>query len=250
MEADKLQRWIDDIDATRAEFQRNIGAVKLGALGTAAQLLSLPRRLAGARRDGDTNLQRPWLPVWPALTAKPVHDPADFPWIKPLEDASHGILGELTRVRETFERARFDSDQNPTTWKTYYFYLQGKPIKEHLAACPIIRDLLTQIPHNGLHVCFSAIQPGGSLHPHTGPTNMGLTAHLGVENCAGSRLWVANQVLDYVDNKVFVFDDSFVHYVENTSPNVRYTLMITFWHPELSALERMLMGRLVSAFPI
>lgn len=250
MKRDELEPWLDGIDSARADFQRGIGAIGIGAFTAAAQLLSLPRQLLGRRENADTNLQRPWLPVWPALTAKPVHNPADFAWVRKLEEASGEIRAELNRVRETFERARFDSDKNPSEWKTYYFYLQGKPVREHLDACPVTRDLLAQIPHNGFHICFSAIQPGGSLHPHTGPTNTGLTAHLGLANCAGSRLWVDNQWVEYVDDKVFVFDDSFVHYVENTSTTVRYTLMVTFWHPELSAVERALMGRLVRSFPI
>jgi hypothetical protein len=35
-----------------------------------------------------------------------------------------------------------------------------------------------------------------------------------------------------------------VHWVENHSQHTRYTLMITFWHPQLSSLERSLLARL------
>lgn len=250
MNSDDLRSSLEEVDSARADFQRSVGTLGIRAFAVASYLLSLPRQLFDRRQNADTDLQRPWLPVWPALTAKPVHSPTDFAWIKKLEAASQDILAELNHVRETFERARFDSDKNPSEWKTYYFYLQGKPVREHLDACPITRDLLAQIPHNGFHVCFSAIQPGGALLPHTGPTNTGLTAHLGLANCAGSRLWVADQWVDYIDNKVFVFDDSFVHCVENTSSNVRYTLMVTLWHPELSAIERGFMWSLVRWFPI
>ena len=134
-------------------------------------------------------------------------------------------------------------------WNTYYFYLQGKAIEEHLTACPRTAEVLSKVPHNGLHVCFSAIEPGGSLHPHTGPTNASLTAHLGLANCAGARLWVAGKVAGYRDDEVLVFDDSFVHWVENSGVAVRYTLMITFWHPELNPLERAFLRSVVQYRP-
>jgi hypothetical protein len=33
---------------------------------------------------------------------------------------------------------------------------------------------------------------------------------------------------EYRDDEMLIFDDSFVHWVENGSSGVRYTLMITF----------------------
>ena len=41
---------------------------------------------------------------------------------------------------------------------------------------------------------------------------------------------------------MLVFDDSFVQWVENAGAATRYTLMITFWHPDLSWLERVFLG--------
>lgn len=107
-----------------------------------------------------------------------------------------------------------------------------------MAACPKTAQVLAWIPHNGLHVCYSAIAPGGSLRPHTGPTNASLTAHLGLADCDGATLVVEDQSLEYGVGDVLVFDDSFVHWVEQAGSRVRHTLMVTFWHPELHALER------------
>ena len=148
-------------------------------------------------------------------------------------------------MQQSFARAHYDSKHNAKQWNTYYFYLQGNAVEEHLRACPRTAEVLSKIPHNGFHVCFSAIEPGGSLHPHTGPTNASLTAHLGLANCAGARLWVAGESTRYCDGEVLVFDDSFVHWVENTGVTIRYTLMITFWHPELNALERAFLKQVI-----
>jgi aspartyl/asparaginyl beta-hydroxylase (cupin superfamily) len=150
-------------------------------------------------------------------------------------------------VRASFVRARYDSALNAKPWNTFYFFLQGRPVRENLAACPFTAAVLREIPHNGFHVCFSAIAPGGGLHPHTGPTNASLTAHLGLTDCAGARLWVAGESAEYRDGDVLVFDDSFVHCVDHDGGGLRCTLMITFWHPELTALERAFFRRVVQS---
>ena len=52
---------------------------------------------------------------------------------------------------------------------------------------------------------------------------------------------------EYRDDDVLVFDDSFVHRVDHEGTGVRCTLMITFWHPELNALERTFFRRVVQS---
>jgi beta-hydroxylase len=160
-----------------------------------------------------------------------------------LESATQRI--GISRVDRSFGRARYDSDLNKKPWRTYYFYLNGKAVPEHLEECPITTKVLEQVPHNGLHVCFSAIDPGGALVPHTGPTNTSLTAHLGLLNCEDSLLCVANRSQTYKTDDVVIFDDSFVHWAANNGTRTRYTLIITFWHPELTFLERALLNRLI-----
>jgi len=249
-----LGHWLAAIDASNATFQREAGAAKLGLFKAAAKVLAAPRLVRKPTRPAPdrglmADLQRPWLPLWPGLGAKPLHDRRDHPWTEHLRQAYPDIRRELGAVRTSFARARYDSDLNPAPWQTFYFFLQGRPVPENLAACPVTAAVLRDIPHNGFHVCFSAIAPGGALHPHTGPTNASLTAHLGLANCAGAHLWVAGETAHYCDGDVLVFDDSFVHHVEHNGPDVRCTLMITFWHPELNALERTFFRRVVQSAP-
>ena len=239
-----LATWLPRIHDGNRHVRSGIGSVPYNALALAQHVLAFPRALTRAARGGRLprpRLQAPWLPYWPALAARPLHDAADYPWAGLLRQASGDIRRELAEVCDSFERARYDSDFNAKPWNTYYFYLEGRAVPDHLAACPRTREVLEQIPHNGLHVCFSALEPGGSLHPHTGPTNASLTAHLGLVDCSGSTIWVGGQSAPYRDDDVVIFDDSFVHWVENTGTRRRYTLMITFWHPELTAPERALL---------
>ena len=244
----EILSWIPRIDAANAAFRTDAGSVKLGVLALASRLLAAPRtlrKLVYGKGQGRAPFQNPWLPYWPALTAKPLQSQYDHAWTGILRQASDDIRAELHRVCDSFGPARYDSDFNVKPWRTYYFYLHGRANDQNLAACPRTREVLAQVPHNSMHVCFSALEPGGALHPHTGPTNASLTAHLGLENCAGTTLWVAGETAEYQDNEVIVFDDSFVHCVENSGSKTRYTLMITFWHPELNAIERQLLYRVV-----
>lgn len=242
MDVQDLAPWLERIAARQSQVRQDVGVAKLALSGAVATGLSAPRRLqAGLRGRSEVilpRLQLPWFPLWPGLVGKPVHDPAEFPWTTMLRDAWTEIRAEMAAVRQRFQRAAYDSDINAKPWNTYYFYLRGRALPEHLRECPRTADVLARLPANRFHVCFSAIQPNGSLAPHTGPTNTSLTVHLGLENCQGARLFVADQVIDYRDGDVLIFDDSYVHWVEHTGTQTRCTLMITIWHPGLSSLER------------
>lgn len=250
---DALDPWLAKIRAGNAAFREQAGATRLGLFSAASHVLAAPRTLSKTfskkAHSGPPELQIPWLPQWPSLTARPLHDRRQHPWAERVMQACPDIKRELAAVCGSFSRARYDSHHNEKPWTTFYFYFQGRPVRENLSACPRTAELLRQIPHNGFHVCFSAIEPGGSLHPHTGPTNASLTAHLGLANCAGARLWVAGRTADYRDDDILVFDDSFVHWVENNGSGMRYTLMITFWHPELSLAERAFLRQVIRAAP-
>jgi hypothetical protein len=40
-----------------------------------------------------------------------------------------------------------------------------------------------------------------------------------------------------------------VHWVEHTGSQVRYTLMVTFWHPDMNFLERALVAQVLKKAP-
>ena len=175
-----LMHWLPRIHAANDQFRGELGRVRFGALGFASKVLAAPRLIRKALSSGSRptkrrpQLQCPWLPYWPALDAKPLHKAADHSWVQVLRQASGDIRAELSRVSDSFGRAHYDSDLNEKPWHTYYFFLHGRPNHTHLIACPRTSEALSLVPHNGFHVCFSALEPGAALHPHTGPTNASL----------------------------------------------------------------------------
>jgi aspartyl/asparaginyl beta-hydroxylase (cupin superfamily) len=248
----ELGPWIERIKARRQAVREDIAPREVNLLMFASKMLSAPRRLLKwlrGTKQQQNDMQLPWIPEFSGLASQPFHDPRTFSWVQALEDSVAEIRDELHQVQRDFGRAAYDSDRNVKIWKTFYFYLNGKPVPEHLDACPKTKAVLAQIPVNGLHVCFSAIEPGGVLQPHTGPTNASLTAHLGLEGCDGTAIWVAGERRPYVEGKVLIFDDSFVHWVEHKGDQLRCTLMVTFWHPEMNALERALVATIFKKAP-
>jgi len=90
-------------------------------------------------------------------------------------------------------------------------------------------------------VKFSAMRRGTKVHPHVGPTNCRLRAHLGLKVPQnGPTLRVADQKLNWSQGEVFIFDDSFEHEVDfpgeangSEDDDLRIVLIVDIWHPDL-----------------
>jgi hypothetical protein len=85
---------------------------------------------------------------------------------------------------------------------------------------------------------FAILQPGGELTPHFGDANIQLTAHLPVIVAGGCGMDVAGETRSSEEGKCFVFDDSFLHSAWNRGDRPRVHLIVSIWHPGLSAVER------------
>ncbi|KAL1519272.1 hypothetical protein AB1Y20_022801 [Prymnesium parvum] len=86
---------------------------------------------------------------------------------------------------------------------------------------------------------FSLLRPGTRLHPHCGPTNARLRAHLGLVVPEGEcKMGVGSgPPRAWAEGKVLLFDDSFEHYVFNHTDRPRLVLIVDMWHPDLSTDE-------------
>jgi aspartyl/asparaginyl beta-hydroxylase (cupin superfamily) len=134
-----------------------------------------------ARRDGPP-LQRP-LQWFPGLTAKPWHDPGDFPWTAGLEAAHEEIRGKLREVQALgFLRHHKQGLDERGSWTTYRLFAAGRKLEDQCRRCPETTRIVESIPDvcaTGL-VYFSVLSPGTHLAAHCGPTNTRLRCHLGL----------------------------------------------------------------------
>ena len=88
------------------------------------------------------------------------------------------------------------------------------------------------------------LNSGTHILPHTGHSNLRLTAHLGLriphtEDKNNSYLRVADQILHWEDGKMFVFDESFEHeaWHNNENDETRLILLFDFQHPDMRSDE-------------
>jgi hypothetical protein len=87
-------------------------------------------------------------------------------------------------------------------------------------------------------VSFIRLQAGQSIMAHTGGDNLRLTCHLGLRipptvGASGAYIEVGGERRGWARGKVTIIDDSFIHWVNNTSDEDRYILLFHAWHPDV-----------------
>src|SRR5262249_11002473 len=80
-------------------------------------------------------------------------------------------------------------------------------------------------------IMFSALNPKSHISRHVGPVNGVLRGHLPLIVPPGCGIKVGDDVREWEEGKVMVFDDSFFHEVWNESEHLRIVLFLNFWHP-------------------
>jgi aspartate beta-hydroxylase len=193
--------------------------------------------------------QRPGTMV-PGLEARPFWDAEPFQWVARLEAFSSTVCAEL---EDALSRAawpkvggehrsigRSDGDVVVGDWREMVLLGEGATP----GVAPQTVDFLErEVPacvalcrEGGGEVIFSRLEPGAMIKPHCAPTNLRLTAHLGlkVPSGAGCRIRVGREWRGWKQGKVLLFDDSFEHEVENLgTAEARVVLLIRFFHPGL-----------------
>ena len=184
----------------------------------------------------------------PGVPARTFYDPAEFEWVKPLEEAFPVIRAELLQVLQQdaqgFKGYMSEANQRLAGWNTFNFFFYGKKFEDNCARCPETTRVLEALPRfEKDHIMFSSLNPHAHIPPHTGPMNGIIRGHLPLIAKPGSFIRVGNDERTWQEGKVLVFDDSFEHEVWNHSEHVRIVLFMNFWHPcfspdEIRVLER------------
>ena len=219
--------------------ERMLAAIHLDP--AAAELLEAGFRSGRLRENKPPDRWQQPTCYYPGLTAKPWHDPADFPWVPVLEAAYDQIKQEALELlaAERFSTDPLSAHLAEGTWNEYRLYTDGHPNVAHCAAAPRTAEVVASITGAttaGL-VYFSLLAPGTHVQPHYGPHNARLRCHLGLVVPEGCSLRVGPQTGGWTEGKAIVFDDSYEHEVWNTSDANRLVLIIDIWHPDLTPAQ-------------
>jgi aspartyl/asparaginyl beta-hydroxylase (cupin superfamily) len=185
---------------------------------------------------------------FPGLTAKPWHDPEDFPIIAKLEQSWEAIRDELQYALENrrgfqqYVRRGTDQQNDPTAdvpkeWKALYLKEHEEEFPDNRAMCPVAASIIADEPRVENYVIFSALDPGGHIAPHHATYNWTFNVHLGLivpDNCA---LRVKDEARSWAEGKCMVFDGSFEHEAWNRGAFTRFILLIAIYHPDLTDIE-------------
>ena len=184
-----------------------------------------------------------------------------------LKETKIGYL--LKRIRKDWKRIRREAlwalnsnlyknqsemIRDTGNWKVFQLYNLGKRVDENCLYAPVTCNFIQEIPQiannrRGI-VKFSVMASGTHVFPHSGPSNLRLRAHLGLDVPRGntdisvaaassSRIRVLNEYRDWKDGEMLIFDDSFDHEVWHFDPQnlTRVILIIDMWHPYLTETQ-------------
>ena len=212
-----------------------------------ARMLAFAESITGDRPPACNHpQQRPfYLPPFPGLNAQAWHDPSTYPWAAPLLAASATIRAELDRLVNSQRRfLRYMRTARGATWDVHPMWFMGTPLPAYTAPCPETARALVALPDfAGSHIwgdaAFSSFSPGAHLGAHCSADNLRVRCHLPLRvRAQGAWLRVGDETRQWEEDTLLAFDDAFEHEASNPTSETRIVLIVDFWHPDLTPLER------------
>lgn len=170
---------------------------------------------------------------------KPYLSPDEFPEMRKLTENWEVIRAEALRLREagSIKRSEQYNDVGfnsffKTGWKRFYlkWYDEAHPSADEV--CPQTTALLREIP-SVKAAMFAELPPGSRLVRHRDPYAGSLRYHLGLvtPNDEGCFIEVDGQRYSWKDGEAVVFDETYIHYAENTTQHDRVILFCDVERP-------------------
>jgi beta-hydroxylase len=158
-----------------------------------------------------------------AVPNRPFIDVARFPELQPLQDNWRMIRDEAMqlcdeghiRAAAKYNDLGFNSFFR-RGWKRFYLKWYDAPLPSAQALCPRTLALVQSIPSiNG--AMFTFLPAGGDLVRHRDPFGGSLRYHLGLRtpNSDACRIVVDGESYAWRDGEAVMFDETFLHWVEN-----------------------------------
>ena len=192
---------------------------------------------------------------FPGLPQTQYFDTADFDWVPAIEGSTDEIRGELlallTEELEGF-RPYIRSDDNlprnhplldKKDWSALFLCENGVRFDEAIARCPQTWAAVQSAPQSWIErssptIMFSLLRAGAHIPAHRGVNNTRLTCHLPLIVPPGCRFRVGNEVREWTEGKMLIFDDSIEHEAWNDGEEDRVVLIFDIDRPDMNAQER------------
>ena len=126
-----------------------------------------------------------------------------------------------------------------TGWKRFYLKWYGDFLPSAQGLCPRTAQVLAGIPT--VHAAmFALLPPGSRLVAHRDPFAGSLRYHLGLKTPAaeGCRIFVDGESYTWRDGEDVMFDETFIHYAENTTNETRLILFCDVERPLTNPVVR------------
>jgi beta-hydroxylase len=186
--------------------------------------------------------------MFSAVPNRPFVDVAHFPELRAIADNWQTIRDEGVRLladghiraAEKHNDIGFHSFFK-TGYKRFYVKWYDKPLGSARLHCPRTVELIESVPAISAAM-FAALPPGGKLGAHRDPYAGSLRYHLGLvtPNAPACYMLVDGEPYYWRDGEGVIFDETFIHFVENKSEQTRIILFCD--------IERPLTNRLITAF--
>ena len=178
--------------------------------------------------------------MFSAVPNRPILDQTALPELKGLRDNWQVIREEALalfaqgqiKAADKYNDWGFNSFFR-TGWKRFYLKWYDAPLPSALANCPKTVELLNAIP-TVKGAMFASLPPGGKLVQHRDPYAGSLRYHLGLlvpKSPGECRIFIDGEAYSWREGEDLVFDETYLHYAENTTSDDRIILFCDVARP-------------------
>jgi aspartyl/asparaginyl beta-hydroxylase (cupin superfamily) len=205
-----------------------------------------------------SSVQDPTHHYYPGLPEIQFFDPARFDWVPAIEAATavirEELVGLLAKGTDDFRPFPQNADGMPMgvsktlldnrDWGVLVLCEQGWLEPSHIERCPRTWETVLQhaplprVAGWGPSVIFSLLKAGAHIGAHTGMYNTRLICHLPLIVPPGCRFRVGDEVREWEEGKLLIFDDTIEHEAWNDGTEDRVMLIFDIWRPELTDQEK------------
>lgn len=180
------------------------------------------------------------------LPAKPYLPVSGFPELQLLQDHWQEIRDEARLLAEAGEIKKSDKYNDAgfnsffkTGWTRFHLKWYDEAHASAKALCPVTTGLLQRIP-TVKAAMFAALPPGGRLVTHRDPFAGSVRYHLGLATPNDDRCYISvdGERYSWRDGEGVIFDETYLHYAENQSEQMRIILFCDVERPLNNPLAR------------